>query len=114
VGASLDPATRTVKARGKVANPGALLRAEMYVSVLAERRAPAARLVAPAGAVLHEGTQHYVFVAEGEHRFRRTSVHLGIEREGTVPIVSGVGDGARIVVEGQLLLEAAWAEAHGR
>ncbi len=114
VGASLDPATRTVKARGKVANPDGLLRAEMYVSGLAQRRASAVRLMAPARAVLHEGTEDYVFVADGEHRFRRTTIRLGTEREGVVPIVSGVGEGARIVVEGQLLLEAAWAEAHGR
>jgi membrane fusion protein, heavy metal efflux system len=114
LGASLDPATRTVKARGKVANPDGLLRAEMYVSVLAQRRAAAVRLMAPARAVLHEGTEDYVFVAAGDHRFRRTSVRPGIEREGAVPIVSGVGEGARIVVEGQLLLEAAWAGAHGR
>ncbi len=114
LGASLDPATRTVKARGKVANPDGLLRAEMYVSVVAERRAATERLVAPAKAVLHEGNQDYVFVADGEPRVRRTSVRLGTEREGRVPIVSGVGEGARLVVEGQLLLEATWAEAHGR
>ena len=114
VGMSLDPTTRTVKARGKVANPDGLLRAEMYVSVLAQRRAASVRLMAPARAVLHEGTEDYVFLADGAHRFRRTSVRLGTEREGAVPIVSGVVEGARIVVEGQLLLEAAWAEAHGR
>jgi len=55
-----------------------------------------------------------VFVEEAAHRFRRTTVELGKEREGAVPVLTGVADGSRIVVEGQLLLESAWAEAHGR
>ena len=114
LGASLDPATRTVKVRGKVMNPDRLLRAEMYVSVIAQRRTGERRLLAPARAVLHEGERHYLFVEDGAHRFRRTAVQLGVEREGAVPILGGVADGARIAVEGQLLLESAWAEAHGR
>ena len=114
VGASLDPATRTVKVRGRVLNPDRLLRAEMYVTVEARRKAHSERLIAPARSVLQVGAQRFVFLAEGERRYRRTPVEVGVEREGAVPILSGVGDGARIVVEGQLLLESAWAEAHGQ
>ncbi len=113
IGASLDPATRTVKVRGRVENPERLLRAEMYVTVEARRKAKGAHLIAPARSLLQVGSRHFVFVDEGNHRYRRTAVEVGVEREGSLPILSGLADGARIVVEGQLLLESAWAEAHG-
>jgi cobalt-zinc-cadmium efflux system membrane fusion protein len=114
LGAGLDPATRTVRARGKVANPDRLLRAEMYVTVEVAKREEARRLLVPARAVLQDREQRFVFVEESKSRYRRTPVQVGPEREGTVPVVSGLPDAARIVVEGELLLEAAWAEAKGQ
>ena len=59
-------------------------------------------------------SRRFVYVEEGRSRYRRTAVEVGPELEGTVPVVSGLGDGARIVVEGELLLESAWAEARGQ
>jgi cobalt-zinc-cadmium efflux system membrane fusion protein len=110
LGAGLDPATRTVRARGKVANPEDLLKGEMYVSAEIARKETARRLQVPARAVLQDHEQRFVFVEEGKGRYRRTPVQVGPEREGTVPVLSGLADGARIAVEGELLLEAAWAE----
>jgi len=114
LGAGLDPATRTVRARGKVRNPDAVLKAEMYVQVQVAKREEARRLLVPARAVLQEGDRRFVYVEEGRSRYRRTAVEVGPELEGTLPVVSGLGDGARIVVEGELLLESAWAEARGQ
>lgn len=114
LGAGLDPATRTMKARGKVANPDGALRAEMYVTVAAQKRQDSRRVLAPARAVMQDGDQRFVFVDQGGGRYRRTPVRVGPEREGVVPVLAGLGEGTRIVVEGELLLESAWAEAHGR
>jgi cobalt-zinc-cadmium efflux system membrane fusion protein len=114
LGAGLDPTTRTVKARGKVANPDGVLRAEMYVTVEARKTEGARRVLAPAHAVMQDGDRRFVFVEDGPGRYRRALVAVGPEREGVVPVLSGLGDGSRIVVEGELLLESAWTEAHGR
>jgi cobalt-zinc-cadmium efflux system membrane fusion protein len=114
LGASLDPATRTVKARGKVANPDGALRAEMYVTVEARKTDGARRVLAPARAVMQDGDRRFVFVEDGPGRYRRAAVEVGPEREGVVPVLAGLRDGARIVVEGELLLDSAWTEAHGR
>jgi len=114
VGAGLDPATRTVRARGKVSNPDGLLRAEMYVTVEVTKTETARRLLAPARAVMQDGEGRFVFVEEGKGRYRRVPVRVGPEKEGVIPVLSGLADGARIVVEGELLLGSAWAEAHGR
>jgi membrane fusion protein, heavy metal efflux system len=109
LGAGLDPATRTVHARGTVANAGGLLKSEMYVTVDAETPRPSTHLVVPARAVIDENGRQFVFVEERPGRYRRTPVSLGTEREGAVPVVDGLAADARIVTEGSLLLEAAWA-----
>jgi membrane fusion protein, heavy metal efflux system len=109
LGAGLDPATRTVHARGTVGNDGALLKSEMYVTVDVEPPQPSARLVVPARAVIDDNGRQFVFVEERPGRYRRTPVSLGTEREGAVAVMAGLTASARIVTEGSLLLEAAWA-----
>ena len=108
--AALDPATRTARARGRVRNPDGLLKAEMYVTVDVIRSA-APRLMLPARAVIQDGGRRYVFVEERPGRYRRVAVSAGPEREGAVPVLGGLDESARVVTQGSLLLEAAWAEA---
>jgi cobalt-zinc-cadmium efflux system membrane fusion protein len=109
VGATLDPATRTVRARGKLPSPDGLLKAEMYVSVDVYKSNPARYVVVPVRSVLQDGGKQFVFLEEAPGRYRRVQVAVGAEREGAVPILSGLLDTARVVTEGSLLLEAAWA-----
>jgi len=106
VGDALDPATRTVKARGRLANPERLLKAEMYVDVLV--RDPAARpgLEVPTTAVVADGERRFVFVEEGKGSFRRRPVTAGPERAGRTQILSGLAQGQRVVTDGSLLLES--------
>jgi multidrug efflux pump subunit AcrA (membrane-fusion protein) len=108
VGDALDPASRTVKARGSVNNAGSLLKAEMYVTVEVESRAAKAAVV-PARAVLTEDGKRFCFVADGPARFRRVAVEVGVERDGKVPVVSGLPEGAGVVTDGSLLLASLFA-----
>jgi membrane fusion protein, heavy metal efflux system len=109
VGDALDPVTRTVKARGTVDNAASLLKAEMYVTVEVDggssRRAP----VVPARAVLTESGKRFCFISDGPARFRRVSVEVGVEREGKVPVLSGLPEGAGVVTDGSLLLASLFA-----
>jgi len=108
--AALDPVTRTARARGRVPNPDGLLKAEMYVTVdVIHSTEP--RLMLPARAVIQDAGRRYVFVQERPGRYRRVAVSAGPEREGAVPVLSGLAETARVVTQGSLLLEAAWAEA---
>ena len=111
VGASLDPTTRKVRARGRVENAESLLKGEMYVTVDVLKTAAASRMVLPAYAVIRDH-QTVVFVEEAPGRYRRMPVSLGAEREGVVTVLSGVQDSSWLVTQGILLLEAAWAEGH--
>jgi cobalt-zinc-cadmium efflux system membrane fusion protein len=113
VGAALDAATRTVKARGLLDNPGHLLKAEMYVDVEVtdpERR-PA--LQVPSAAVVAAGRQRYVFVEEGRGRFARRAVTAGAERGGKTQILAGLVPAQRVVVDGSLLLESLLESVRG-
>ena len=106
VGASLDPATRTVRVRGSVANPEGLLKSEMYIAADVtdgEGAPPGVEL--PSKALFLEGEQRFVFVEEAPGRFRRQPVTVGPERGGRSAVLEGVKPGQRVVTEGNLLLE---------
>ncbi|HTQ81250.1 MAG TPA: efflux RND transporter periplasmic adaptor subunit, partial [Thermoanaerobaculia bacterium] len=106
VGSSLDPATRTVRARGSVANPGLLLKAEMYVDIDLSDPGSRPGVAVPSAAVVSAGDRRYVFVEERKGRFRRQPVTPGPERSGRTEILSGLRPGERVVVEGGLLLQS--------
>jgi cobalt-zinc-cadmium efflux system membrane fusion protein len=105
LGDTLDPATRTVKARGSLPNPDRLLKAEMYVDVEVADPAQPPALEVPSAAVVSSGKRSYVFVEEGRGRFQRRPVEPGPERAGRTLILAGLNAGQRVVVDGSLLLE---------
>lgn len=99
----IDPVSRTLKVRGTVPNPERRLKGEMFVNV--EVEVPANnRLRVPAAAVLLQGSEQIVFVEEVVGRYRRQKVVTGPEREGRLEILSGLKEGDRIVVDGNLHL----------
>ena len=106
VGDTLDPATRTVKARGSLANRERLLKAEMYVEVEVADPARRPGLEVPSAAVLAEGARRYVFVEVGRGSFERRQVTAGAERRGKTQVLTGLAAGQRVVVDGSLLLES--------
>jgi cobalt-zinc-cadmium efflux system membrane fusion protein len=102
---AVDPNTRTLRVRVVLANPGTRLKPSMFGSIRLSRSSREGILV-PAAAVIHEGTTAYVFMAEGQGRYRRRDVTLGEANDGNVEIKSGVKSGDSIVAQGALLLRA--------
>ena len=105
VGDSLDPTTRTVRARGTVENPSAILKAELYVSVEVPDAVPLS-LQVPSKAVFLRDNQYYVFLEQSAGQYQRQPVRLGSEREGKVAVLDGLKQGQRLVTEGCLLLQS--------
>src|SRR2546430_16280327 len=101
---SLDPNTRTVKARGSLANDRRLLKAETFVTAEFTLPPEAGTEIA-SKAVFLRGDKHCVLVEESPGRYARREVTLGGERGGRRVIKNGVASGQRVVVEGALLLE---------
>ncbi len=111
VGDALDPATRTVRARGSVSNPEGLLKAEMYVTVEVSAKGAPPAAVVPARAVLGDGAGRWCFVETAPRTFRRTRLEVGAERDGKVPVRAGLAAGARVVTDGSLLLSSLFSSA---
>lgn len=102
----VDPATRTLKARLELANPGARLVPGMFVQMaLLEARA-AKSLAVPTEAVIQTGTRAVVMLAEENGRFRPVDVQTGIETGGQTEIRRGLSAGQRVVVSSQFLIDS--------
>jgi membrane fusion protein, heavy metal efflux system len=105
IGDSLDPTTRTVRARGTLENPDKLLKAELYVTVEIPDAVPMS-LQVPSKALFLRDNQYYVFLETAAGQFERHPVNVGREREGKVVVLQGLQSGQRLVTEGCLLLQA--------
>lgn len=109
IAASLDPTTRTVRVRGRVANLDGLLKAEMYVAVDVvrdETHVAKAGVIIPSTALFTIDQKDCLFVELAPGTFERRTVEIGAERDGKVPVLSGLSAGQRVVTEGALLLQA--------
>jgi len=102
----VNPATRTLKARVELANPGAELKPGMFASV---NFTPAARkevLVVPSEAVIQTGKRSVVVVAQAEGKFTPVEVEIGMEANGQTEIRKGLEAGQKVVVSGQFLIDS--------
>ncbi len=102
----VNPATRTLKARVELANPGSLLKPGMFATV---NFTPAARketLVVPSEAVIQTGRRSVVVVAQGDGKFAPVEVEIGMEGNGQTEIRKGLEAGQKVVVSGQFLIDS--------
>jgi RND family efflux transporter MFP subunit len=101
----VDPATRTLKVRLEVANPGYALKPDMYGEVEFQTGG-ARKLVVPLSAVLNSGDHQTVFVDRGNGYFEPRAVKIGEQMDGRIEILSGLKAGERIVVSGNFLMDS--------
>ena len=103
----VDVATRTVKARIEVANPGRNLKPEMFATVELALAADAPPVLAiPEDAVQDLDGKKVVFVAESESEFGARLVQAGRLAGGMIEIVSGLKEGDRYAVKGAFILKS--------
>ena len=102
----VNPATRTLKARLELANPGARLVPGMFVSMqFMDARAEKALLI-PTEAVIMTGKRSVVMLAEDNGKFRPVEVEAGVESGGQTEIKRGLTAGQRVVVSSQFLIDS--------
>jgi len=99
VSPTVNPETRTVRARMDLANASRVFKPAMLATVLIKGK-PQQRLTVPAAAVVREDNRDYVFVQNGAGSFRLQAVMLGQEYEGRRVVKEGLAENARIVVDG--------------
>jgi len=101
---TVDPATRTLKARLEFPNPGLALKPGMYVDVTPDLGTREA-VVIPDSAVIDTGVRQVVFVQKG-NSFEPRLVRTGERAGGQVAILSGVAAGERVAVRANFLLDS--------
>lgn len=102
----VNAATRTLKARVELANPGNLLVPGMFVNMqFMDMRAEKSLLI-PTEAVIQTGKRVVVMLAEDKGKFRPVEVETGIESNGQTEIKRGLQMGQRVVVSSQFLIDS--------
>jgi Cu(I)/Ag(I) efflux system membrane fusion protein len=102
----VNPATRTLKARMELANPGSRLVPGMSVTMTFTDMRPDKVLLVPTEAVIQTGKRTLVMLAEDNARFRPVEVEAGIESGGQTEIRRGLQAGQRVVVSSQFLIDS--------
>ena len=100
---TLDPTTRTLKARVVLANPRRELKPEMFASIRVIRRLEQV-IVLPASALLREGGDTAVMVETAPGKYERRLVSVASSDANTVVIASGLQPGDVVVTQGAALL----------
>lgn len=103
----VDEATRTIKARVEVANPGRKLKPEMFATVELATAADAPPVLAvPEEAVQELEGKKVVFVAESDTEFEPRPVQVGRTSAGMSEILSGLKEGERYAAKGGFVLKS--------
>jgi len=114
VGSVVDPATRTLRVRATVPNPGEKLRPGMFVK--AQVDVPQAYegetvLAVPQSALQTLEGRTTVFVQSDPGLFARRLVETGHSFEGFTEVYSGIRAGDVVVTEGSFVLKSEFARA---
>jgi membrane fusion protein, copper/silver efflux system len=102
----LMAATRTLKVRVVVKNPGKRLRPGMFAAVHLGAATQDDVLTVPTEAVIKTGTRSVVIVADDATHFRPVLVRVGSEHAGRSEILEGLNVGQNVVASGQFLIDS--------
>jgi membrane fusion protein, heavy metal efflux system len=108
VGSFVDPNTRTTPVRIVTANPGGMLKKDMFVDAVVHTSTANNILVVPVSAVLRDDkNEPIVYVQVEPGKFAQRSVATGPQQNGLVSVTSGLQEGEPIVSDGSLFLQFA-------
>ena len=102
----VNTATRTIKARIELSNPGSKLKPGMFATVQFAQRSPLKVLLVPAEAVIQTGKRSIVIVEQAPGQFGPVDVDVGMEANGKSEIRKGLQAGQKVVVSGQFLIDS--------
>jgi len=101
----VDMATRTVRVRLVLRNPGVALKPGMYVNV-AIAVPLGKQLMLPASAVLQTGTRDLVFIDHGGGNLEPREVETGQQVDDSVVVLKGLKAGERVVNSANFLVDS--------
>jgi membrane fusion protein, copper/silver efflux system len=102
---TVDPATRTVKARIEFPNPDAELKPDMYADI-AIGGSHGSGIAVPDSAIIATGERNIIFVSKGDGMFEPREVVVGIRVHGFYEIKQGISEGEQVVTGANFLLDS--------
>ncbi len=99
----VDPVSRNVRVRARIANPKGQLKPGMFARATADLGGKSHAILLPEQVIVPRADGTYVFLAIGGKAELRKVV-LGKRDPGRVEIVSGVSEGDTVVLDGQIKL----------
>ena len=102
----VNPATRTLKARVELANPGSRLVPGMFVQMHFVDMRSGKTLLVPTEAIIQTGKRTVAMLVEDNGRFRPVDVEIGIESGDQTEIKRGLLVGQQVVVSSQFLIDS--------
>ncbi|HUP61939.1 MAG TPA: efflux RND transporter periplasmic adaptor subunit [Thermoanaerobaculia bacterium] len=102
----LQGATRSARVRIELANPGLLLKPDLYVNVRIIGAPAPLHIMVPASAVVDRGQKQFVWVEVQPNVYEPREVRSGGRHGEQVVIASGLRAGDNVVVEGGFLLDS--------
>ena len=102
---TINPITRTLRARGEISDPAGDLKPDEYVD--AEIAVPlGTRLAVPEEAVLDSGLRRLAFVSKPDGAIEPRAVETGARGGGLIEILSGLKPGDKVVASAGFLIDS--------
>jgi len=102
---SLNPETRTAKARFELPNPHGKFKPEMYANVEIKVRL-GQKLAIPEGAVINTGIRQIVIVDKGSGYFEPREIKVGSKVDDYYEVIKGLKAGERVVTSANFLIDS--------
>jgi cobalt-zinc-cadmium efflux system membrane fusion protein len=107
VSPTVDPVTRRVTVRAKIANAGDILKPEMFATFTLRTSAPVGAVGVPESAVIFEGDTARVWVARPGRVVELRRIKTGTTTTGVVQVLAGLRPGEAVVSAGSLFIDRA-------
>ncbi len=102
----VSAATRTLKARIELANPGGKLVPGMFATIHMAPAQSREALLVPAEAVIRTGERTVVITVSDDGRFAPAQIVTGAEAGGQAEVLEGLAEGQKVVASGQFLIDS--------
>jgi cobalt-zinc-cadmium efflux system membrane fusion protein len=106
IGGQVSSETRSVPLVAELDNAAGQFKPGMFVWVDVPLTAPRNALTVSPGAIMRHENHTFVFVPEGDGKFRRVDVKTGLETRGGIEILAGLKPGQRVVDRGTFQLKS--------
>ena len=105
VSPTIDPDSRTMKARIEIPNPDATLKPEMFGTARLQF-AIGEKLAIPVAAVMRTGERVYAFHDAGDGKLEPVEIKLGARADGWFEVLNGLAAGDKVVTSANFLVDS--------